>query len=52
MLRKISTWLKPLVFLLGKPDLVDIRRYFRKDWPSGMLGCVAGLTDPKVSKQH
>jgi len=33
---------KTACFVLGQPDLVDIQVYFRKDWPSGMLGCVGG----------
>ena len=49
---KNSNMVKIACFVLGKPDLVHIRRYFRKDWLSEMLGCVAGVTDPEVSKQH
>jgi hypothetical protein len=45
MVKKIAS------FVSGKPDLVDIQGYFKKDLP-WMLACVAGLTDPKVSKQY
>ena len=43
---------KTACFVLGQPDLVDMQGHFRKDWPSGMLGCVAGLTNHKVEEQH
>jgi hypothetical protein len=43
---------KTVCFVLGQPDLVDIQGYFRKEWPSGMLVCVAGLTDLKKFRNN